>query len=149
VRVVGAALDGDVVVHRAYLPRAAPSRQERRALAARLHYHGIVRRSPTPTHATPRRRPADGAAAPATLARRVSAHGGRIAGWTLGWTLFQWWAVIGWAEGGGIYAGLLFTGVLGLVGRDLGRRLGESRMPGVVIPLRRPPPPAVEDAKAA
>jgi hypothetical protein len=79
---------------------------------------------------------------------------GRIAAWTLGWTLFQWWAVLGWADGGGLYAGLVFAGVLGLVGRDLGRRLDECHgappRPGVVIALRRPAPEAsVEDAKAA
>jgi hypothetical protein len=89
---------------------------------------------------------------PATLARRLAARAGRIAAWTLGWTLFQWWAVLGWSDGGGVYAGLVFTGVLGLVGRDLGGRLDASRVPlaGVVIPLRRPAPaPPVEDAKAA
>jgi hypothetical protein len=100
-----------------------------------------VRRSPIPIP-----RP------PATLARRLAARAGCIAAWTIGWTLFQWWAVLGWSDGGGISAGLVFTGVLGLVGRDLGRRLDASRLPpaGVVIPLRRPvPAPPVEDAKAA
>jgi hypothetical protein len=90
--------------------------------------------------------------APATLARRLAGRAGRIAAWTLGWTLFQWWAVLGWSDGGGWYAGLLFAGVLGLVGRSLGTRLAEPgaapvRRGGAVIPLR--PAPAVEEARAA
>jgi hypothetical protein len=107
-----------------------------------------VRSSPLPLRAE-RRRP------PATLARRLAARAGRIAAWTLGWTLFQWWAVLGWTDGGGMYAGLLFAGVLGLLGRDLGSRLAGVRAApapraGVVIPLRPPvPAPPGEDAKAA
>jgi hypothetical protein len=85
---------------------------------------------------------------PANLARRC----GRIAAWTAGWTLFQWWAVLGWTEGGGVFAGLVFAGVLGGLGRDLSARLAESggvpeRQGAEVIPLV--PAPVVEDARAA
>jgi hypothetical protein len=104
-----------------------------------------MRPSPIPGPA-PRRR------APATLARRLARRAGLIGAWTVGWTLFQWWAVLGWTEGGGVFAGLVFAGVLGLVGRDLGARLDA---PGTAPPLEvtsvvlLPPPAVVEDAKAA
>jgi hypothetical protein len=85
---------------------------------------------------------------PANLARRC----GHIAAWTVGWTLFQWWAVMGWTEGGGMFAGVVFAGVLGLLGRDLSARLTEAgeapaRSGADVIPL--PPAPAAEDRRAA
>jgi hypothetical protein len=59
---------------------------------------------------------------------------------------------MGWTEGGGMFAGLVFAGVLGLLGRDLSARLAEpgeapAQRNADVIPL--PPAPAVEDARAA
>ena len=66
-------------------------------------------------------------------------------------TFFQWWAVIGWTEGRGVYAGLVFGGVLARVGRDVWRRLAEHASTptatGRVIPL--PPARSAERREAA
>jgi len=67
----------------------------------------------------------------------------RIAGWTLVWTLFQWWAVIGWPEGtGGVYAGATFAWFIAVVAGSLWRDIqAETRadLPAPVIPLRPRP----------
>ncbi len=58
----------------------------------------------------------------------------------MAWTLFQWWAVIGWPDGVEAFpGGVACTGVLGLVaaGVLLDVRCGRRREPAVVIPLRR------------
>jgi hypothetical protein len=101
-----------------------------------------VRPSPIPVRAT-RRRP------PATLARRLARRAGLIVAWTVGWTLFQWWAVLGWTEGGGVFAGLVFAGMLGQVGRDLGSRLAEPGAAPEPNGAAVPPASVVEDEKAA
>jgi hypothetical protein len=52
----------------------------------------------------------------------------------MAWTLYQWWAVIGWPEGaGGVYAaGVLGVG-LGLAGWDVSREL-RAATPGAADP---------------
>jgi hypothetical protein len=90
---------------------------------------------------------------PAILARPVARQLKRIVAWTLGWTLFQWWAVIGWPEGAGsLYAGVMFAGVMavvsGSVWRDL-RAEAADRPPAKVIPLRERPSPPRPDARHA
>jgi hypothetical protein len=85
---------------------------------------------------------------PAIPARPLLRQLRRIAGWTLAWTLFQWWAVIGWPEGtGGVYAGAMFAWFVAVVTGSLFRDIrAEARadLPAPVIPL--PPRPASRSA---
>jgi len=82
---------------------------------------------------------------PAILARPLVRQLKRIAGWTLAWTLFQWWAVIGWPDGaGGVYAGAMFVGFIAVVTGSLWRDLraeAQGDLPARVIPLPREPAP--------
>jgi hypothetical protein len=100
----------------------------------------------------PRKRPVEPAARvfpppppgdPAIPARPLVRQLKRIAGWTLAWTLFQWWAVIGWPEGtGGVYAGAMFAWFIAVVTGSLWRDIrAEARadLPASVIPLRPRP----------
>jgi hypothetical protein len=94
----------------------------------------------------------------AKVARFVAPrHVRRIAGWTVGWTLFQWWAVIGWPEHvtAAATAPLLF-GVLSLVGIAVWQDV--RREPAVVLVApaaaprhvtRRPARPRPPDQLAA
>jgi hypothetical protein len=67
-----------------------------------------------------------------------------VAVWTVGWTLFQWWAVVGWPVGmPPLLSGSLLAAVLGLVGlavwRDVGAAATAPRpLPGRVVPLGLP-----------
>lgn len=48
----------------------------------------------------------------------------RVGAWTVAWTLFQWWAVIGWPEGlGAEGVTVLFAGAMGVVGIAVWRDL--------------------------
>jgi hypothetical protein len=85
---------------------------------------------------------------PAIPARPLVRQLKRIAGWTVAWTLFQWWAVIGWPEGtGGVYAGAMFAWFIAVVTGSLWRDIrAEARadLPASVIPLRpRPTSPSI------
>lgn len=97
-------------------------------------------------------RSASRSARPALLSR-LARPAGRIAAWTLVWTLFQWWAVIGWTDGGGLYATGVFIGALAVVVRGVERRLWRASAAraraGVVIPLAQPTPRVGEERKAA
>jgi hypothetical protein len=67
-----------------------------------------------------------------------------VAVWTLGWTLFQWWAVAGWpADAPPLYTAGALAAALSLVGlavwRDVGAAAPERReLPGRVVTLRLP-----------
>src|SRR5262249_31532836 len=69
----------------------------------------------------------------------------RVAGWTGAWTLFQWWAVIGWPSalggGGGAVVGPAALGAIGLaVWLDVRRLMRVAALPAAV-----PDPPAVPE----
>lgn len=56
--------------------------------------------------------------------------------------------MVGWTDGGGVYAGVVFAGLLAAVGCAASRRLAAAREPalGVVRPLRAVPLPERRDA---
>jgi hypothetical protein len=67
-----------------------------------------------------------------------------VAAWTLAWTLFQWWAVVGWPTNVSPLdtAGVL-AAVLGLVGLAVWQDVGTAapvrrERPGRVVTLRLP-----------
>jgi hypothetical protein len=105
---------------------------------------------PTPVAAVPRPGPPRPHAPFARWATIRACRGrwpiGRVAGWTLGWTVFQWWAVIGWPYAlERSPAALILGGVATLVGLAVWRDVREPRLPepslkppGRVQPL--PPP---------
>jgi hypothetical protein len=77
---------------------------------------------------------------PASPARAVPRQAWRIVLWTLAWTLYQWWAVIGWPDGmGSVYAAGVLGAGLGLAGWDVSRevRVGRprARRAAAVVPL--------------
>src|SRR5262245_43733057 len=74
---------------------------------------------------------------PAIPARSLLRRAGRVALWTVLWTLYQWWAVIGWPEGpAAVYASMAGTGLAGLVAAVVWRDVQRSRPPaGCVIPF--------------
>src|SRR5262249_57027119 len=73
---------------------------------------------------------------PAIPARPLVRQLKRIAGWTLAWTLFQWWAVIGWPEGsGGVYAGAMFAWFIAVVTGSLLRDIRAEARAGFPAPL--------------
>jgi hypothetical protein len=79
------------------------------------------------------------AARPAIPAQSLLRQVGRVAAWTGFWTLYQWWAVIGWPEGpGAIYASMASTGLAGLLAAGVWRDVRRARQPlARVFPLRR------------
>ncbi len=98
------------------------------------------------------------ASAPAILARRTWRRRGRrwarrlghVAAWTGAWTLFQWWAVIGWPEQlDAAPAALLVSGITTLVGIAVWHDVDGLREPAAgfrrrsarIIPLRPPEGP--------
>jgi hypothetical protein len=64
----------------------------------------------------------------------------RVAAWTLAWTLFEWWAVIGWPDALETRPAVLILGGVGtLVGLVVWRGVREPRLTAArVIPLGRP-----------
>ena len=95
---------------------------------------------PTPLTTRIRRLPARRAARLAILARRYLRLAARVGAWTVVWTLFQWWAVIGWPERlDAVSGGMACGGMVGLLaaGVLLDVRYARRYEPAVVIPLRR------------
>jgi hypothetical protein len=84
-------------------------------------------------HAADRRRPA-------TLAGfAASRHVRRIGVWTLGWTLFQWWAVIGWPEHVTAAATApMLSGVLTLMGIAVWQDVRREPVAPLVAPAAAP-----------
>jgi hypothetical protein len=74
---------------------------------------------------------------PASPARTVPRQAWRIVLWTLAWTLYQWWAVIGWPDGmGSVYAAGVLGAGLGLAGWDVSREVRpRARRAAAVVPL--------------
>jgi hypothetical protein len=89
---------------------------------------------------------------PAIPARSLLRSAGRVALWTVLWTLYQWWAVIGWPEGPvAVYASMAGTGLAGLVAAVVWRDVQRARQPaGRVIPFpsRAAPAAPPEDLAA-
>jgi hypothetical protein len=111
----------------------------------------------TPYLSRVRALPARRVARLAILARPLLRQAARVTAWTVVWTLFQWWAVIGWPDGVDAFSGgLACTGVLSLAmaGVLLDVRGGRRPAPAIIMALRRPrdadvvEPPAVRDLAA-
>jgi hypothetical protein len=103
----------------------------------------VVTRQPAPTPAVAR--------LPAIPARSRLGQAWRVVLWTVAWTLFQWWAVIGWPHGpGAVYAAGVLGACLGLAGWDASREVRMARPLDVasapVIPLAARSPRAAASA---
>jgi|SRR5262245_7839800 len=87
---------------------------------------------------------------PESTAGRRARQLRRVAGWTGAWTLFQWWAVIGWPSalgGGGVLVGTAALSAIGLVvWLDVRRPMRVTARPAAVG--HHPPAPPEEDLAA-